>query len=86
MNDGILVLRILAEHPSTATFVSTKLLRWLLRYDPQPALVREVADAFTRTSGNIPSMIERDPDVRQRPLGAGRCSSGLSPTSSRRFA
>ena len=59
MNDGILVLRILAEHPGTAAFVSTKLLRWLLRYDPQPALVREVANAFSRTNGNIPSVIER---------------------------
>ena len=59
MNDGILVLRILAAHPSTATFVATKMLRWLLRYDPQPSLIREVADAFTRTSGNIPSTIER---------------------------
>jgi len=59
INDGVTVLRILAEHPSTAAFVSTKLLRWLLRYDPQPALVREVAKAFTRANGNIPSVIER---------------------------
>ena len=59
MNDGVTILRILSEHPSTATFVSTKLLRWLLRYDPQPALVSEVAAAFTRSNGNIPSVIER---------------------------
>ncbi len=59
MNDGVTVLRILSEHPSTAAFLSTKLLRWLLRYDPQPALVREVARAFTRANGNIPSVIEK---------------------------
>ena len=41
------------------SFISTKLLRWLLRYDPQPSLVRDVADAFTRTNGSIPSAIDR---------------------------
>jgi uncharacterized protein (DUF1800 family) len=59
MNDGLTVLRILAEHPSTAAFLSTKLLRWLLRYDPQPSLVREVARAFTRGNGNIPGVLQK---------------------------
>ena len=59
MNDGVTVLQILAAHPSTAAFLSTKLLRWLLRYDPQPALVREVAQVFSQTNGHIPSVVER---------------------------
>ncbi len=59
MNDGLTVLRILAEHPSTARFVSRKLLRWLLRYDPQAALVGDVAWEFQRTGGDIKAVLRR---------------------------
>ncbi len=58
-NDGLNVLMILANHPSTARFVSTKLLRWLLTYDPSPALVTDVAGEFTRTGGNIKALVRR---------------------------
>jgi hypothetical protein len=51
------VLNILLEHPSTARFISTKMIQWLLRYDPPEALVTRVAATFTRTDGDIPSMI-----------------------------
>jgi hypothetical protein len=33
--------------------------RWLLRYDPPEALVERVAQTFTETSGDIPSMIRQ---------------------------
>ncbi len=58
-NDGLNVLNILINHPSTARFVSKKLLRWLLNYDPSPALVADIAGEFTRTGGNIKSLVRR---------------------------
>jgi len=57
IQDGETVLGILLAHPSTARFISSKMIRWLLRYDPPPALVDKVAATFTRTGGDIPSMI-----------------------------
>jgi uncharacterized protein (DUF1800 family) len=57
VSDGETVLDILLAHPSTANFISFKMIRWLLQYDPPPALVTKVAATFTRTGGDIPSMI-----------------------------
>ena len=52
-----------SEHPHQpsehARFVSTKLLRWLLNYDPSPALVADIAGEFTRTGGNIKALVRR---------------------------
>ncbi len=59
INDGLNVLKILAEHPSTARFVSRKLLRWLLDYDPSPALVTDIAGEFTRSAGNVKALVRR---------------------------
>jgi hypothetical protein len=58
-NDGLNVLMILANHPSTARFVSRKLIRWLLNYDPSTTLVDDIAGEFTRTGGNIKALIRR---------------------------
>jgi uncharacterized protein (DUF1800 family) len=58
-NDGITVLTILANHPSTAQFVSRKLIRWLLDYNPSAALVNDIAGEFSRTSGNLKSIVRR---------------------------
>jgi uncharacterized protein (DUF1800 family) len=57
IQDGEKVLDILLAHPSTAKFISTKMIRWLLQYDPPVTLVEKVAATFTRTGGDIPSMI-----------------------------
>ncbi|MGH7470603.1 MAG: DUF1800 domain-containing protein [Longimicrobiales bacterium] len=57
IQDGETVLDILLAHPSTARFIAFKMIRWLLRYDPPPALVDKVAATFTRTGGDIPAMI-----------------------------
>ena len=70
INDGLNVCKILAEHPSTARFVSRKLLRWLLDYDPSPALVADIAGEFTRSGGNIKALVRRILHVRERALGA----------------
>jgi uncharacterized protein (DUF1800 family) len=55
--DGEQVLDMLVKDPNTAKFISTKMARWLLRYDPPAELVEKVAATYTRTGGDIPSMI-----------------------------
>jgi len=59
MEDGLTVLQILAHHPSTARFVSRKLLRWLLDYSPSTTLVDDVAGEFTRTGGDLRAVLLR---------------------------
>lgn len=51
------VIDSLALHPKTAFYVASKLTRFLLQYDPTDAMVQSVATEFTRTKGDIPSMI-----------------------------
>ena len=55
--DGDKVLDVLVKHPSTAKFIATKMIKWLLRYDPPDLLVTSVAAVYTQTNGNIPAMI-----------------------------
>ncbi len=55
--DGDKVLDVLIKHPSTARFIATKMIKWLLRYDPPDTLVTSVAAVYTQTNGNIPAMI-----------------------------
>ncbi len=69
-NDGLNVLSILANHPSCARFISKKLLRWLLNYDPSPALVADIAGEFTRTGGEHQGARAAHSALRQRPLVA----------------
>jgi uncharacterized protein (DUF1800 family) len=53
IKDGLMVLDILARHPSTARFVATKLSRRFVADEPSRALVDRVAAAFTRSNGDI---------------------------------
>jgi uncharacterized protein (DUF1800 family) len=55
--DGERVIEILTRHPSTARFVAEKLVRRFVSDAPPPALVVRVAAAYTRTDGDIPSML-----------------------------
>jgi uncharacterized protein (DUF1800 family) len=55
--EGEGMLNVLAAHPSTATFISTKMLQYFLRYDPSPAQIAEVAQVYASTSGDIKSML-----------------------------
>lgn len=55
--DGETVLNILAAHPSTAQFVSTKMAKWLLQYTPPQALIDKVTATYLSTAGDIRSMI-----------------------------
>jgi uncharacterized protein (DUF1800 family) len=49
----MMVLDILAHHPSTAKFIATKLVRHFVSDTPPPALVARVANAFTKSDGDI---------------------------------
>jgi uncharacterized protein (DUF1800 family) len=52
-SDGEQVLDILAKHPSTATFIATKLTRRFVSDTPPPALVERVAARFRDTGGDL---------------------------------
>ena len=51
--DGEAVLDLLARHPSTATFIATKLARRFVADKPPPALVERAAETFTKTHGDL---------------------------------
>lgn len=53
IKDGLKVIEILANHPSTAKFVARKLAVKFVSDNPSQALVGRVADAFTKSKGDI---------------------------------
>ena len=53
VEDGIKVIDLLAGHPSTARFITTKLVRRFMRDDPPPALVARIADVFRDSGGDL---------------------------------
>ncbi|MEO6064325.1 MAG: DUF1800 domain-containing protein, partial [Lysobacterales bacterium] len=55
--DGVRVLDILAAHPSTARLIATKLVRRFVSDAPPPTLVDALAAEFTRTQGDIKSIL-----------------------------
>ncbi len=55
--DGEMVLDLLASHPSTATFIATKLARRFVADEPPPALVERAARRFRETGGNIREVV-----------------------------
>ncbi len=50
------VLHDLALHPATARFIATKLARHFVADDPPPALVARLAEAWQRSSGDLPTV------------------------------
>ena len=56
--DGILVIDILARHPSTARFISTRLAQRFVADDPPPSLIDRMAATFTRTDGDLRAVME----------------------------
>ena len=57
VRDGEMVIEILAKHPSTAHFISTKLVRRFVSDNPPEALVKHVADVYMKTGGGIREML-----------------------------
>ena len=52
-DEGERVLDIVARHPSTARFVTTKLARHFVSDEPPKALIDRCAQTFTKTDGDI---------------------------------
>ena len=57
MDEGMNFAEFLINHPATARFVATKLLKWFLRPDPSTAQIIAVAAAYTATGGDIKAML-----------------------------
>jgi len=55
--DGEAVLDLLAAHPSTATFIATKLTRRFVADEPPPALVKRAAATFTSSHGDLRAVV-----------------------------
>jgi uncharacterized protein (DUF1800 family) len=51
--DGEAVLDLLASHPSTATFIATKLARRFVADDPPVSVVARAAETFRKTKGDL---------------------------------
>jgi uncharacterized protein (DUF1800 family) len=51
--DGMQVIDILVRHPNTALFISRKLAQRFVADDPPEALVKRMAETFTKTSGDL---------------------------------
>lgn len=58
MQDGLEVLHILANHPSTAHFIALELCRRFVSDNPPSDLVDRASQTFLRTHGDIPSVLK----------------------------
>jgi uncharacterized protein (DUF1800 family) len=57
VQDGDEVLQILAEHPSTAKLIATKLVQRFVSDAPPASLVTQIAQGFLDTGGDIKKML-----------------------------
>jgi uncharacterized protein (DUF1800 family) len=57
IKDGLMVLDILAHHPSTAKFIATKLVRHFVADNPPASLVDRVAATYQKTDGDTREML-----------------------------
>ena len=58
MKDGEKVIELLARHPSTAKFISTKLARRFVSDTPPQSLVARMAKTFESTDGDIRAVLK----------------------------
>ena len=56
--DGDKVLKILGTHPSTARFISTKLAKYFLSYEPDVAVIDAMTAKYQATGGDIREMLK----------------------------
>jgi uncharacterized protein (DUF1800 family) len=57
IQDGQQVIEILADHPNTAQFIATKLVRRFVSDEPPQSLVTKVAATYKKTDGDIREML-----------------------------
>lgn len=58
VKDGLKVIDLLVKHPSTAKFVARKLAVKFVSDNPSEDLVKRVAEAFTKSSGDIKTTLK----------------------------
>ncbi|QJR35665.1 DUF1800 domain-containing protein [Gemmatimonas groenlandica] len=56
-SEGDAAIQMLVAHPSTAAYISLKMARWLLAYEPPQAVVDAMAATYLATGGDITAMI-----------------------------
>ncbi|KAF1039743.1 MAG: hypothetical protein GAK35_03653 [Herbaspirillum frisingense] len=56
--EGEAALDILANHPSTARFISTQLVQYFVSDKPDPALVQKLSQKFLATHGDIRAVLQ----------------------------
>ena len=64
-DDAEKLLDILARHPSTARFISTKLAKKFVADDPPPALIERLAKTFHDTDGDIRAVMSAMLDSKE---------------------
>jgi uncharacterized protein (DUF1800 family) len=57
MDEGMEILRMLAHHPSTASYISTKLVRRFVADDPPVEIVAAASRTFLETDGDITAVL-----------------------------
>ncbi|MBK19567.1 MAG: hypothetical protein CMM52_12100 [Rhodospirillaceae bacterium] len=73
-------LRNLAQHPSTAQFIATKLARHFVADNPPPAVVKQLQKKYLETNGNLGAMARELvalPAIWNKPLTKIKSPSGL---------
>ena len=55
--EGENVINMLTAHPSTAQFISAKMLKFFLRYDPSDAQIASLASVYLSSQGDIKAML-----------------------------
>ena len=58
LREGEDAIDMLVVHPSTAAYISLKMARWLLAYEPPQSVVDKTAQVYLTTGGDIPAMIK----------------------------
>jgi uncharacterized protein (DUF1800 family) len=57
VKEGEQMLDLLVNHPSTARFIATKMLKWLLDPNPSELQISTIASVYKATGGDIKAMI-----------------------------
>jgi uncharacterized protein (DUF1800 family) len=57
IKEGERIIQVLIDHPSTARFISKKMLQWLLTPEPTAAQVSTIASVYKATGGDIKAMV-----------------------------
>jgi uncharacterized protein (DUF1800 family) len=57
IKEGEQMLDVLVNHPSTARFIATKMLKWLLDPNPSATQISTIAGVYRATGGDIKAMV-----------------------------